>query len=80
MLYQEEFNFKEEYNNHKHIIYRGYDMSSHVLMNSLNGLGERDKMRGLPCIVSLFRTECNKLNNTGVRMLDSIYPMTIKLL
>ena len=30
-------------------------------------------MRGLLIILSLFRNELYKLNNTGVRMLDSIY-------
>ena len=33
-------------------------------------------MRGLPSILSLFRKEFNKFNNTGARMLDSIYQMT----
>ena len=33
-------------------------------------------MRGLPSIISLFRKEFNKFNNTGARMLDSIYHMT----
>ena len=33
-------------------------------------------MRGLPSILSLFRNEFNKLNNTRARMLDSIYQMT----
>ena len=42
-------------------------MSAHVLLNLLNELGKRDKMRGL-------------LNNTGARMLDSIYHMTLRLL
>ena len=42
-------------------------------MNLLNKLSERDKMRGLPSILSLFRKEFNKLNNTGAQMLDSIY-------
>ena len=38
-------------------------------------------MRGLPSILSLFPNELNKCNiNTGVRMLDSIYHMTLKLL
>ena len=32
-------------------------MSAHVLLNSLNELGERDKMRGLPSILSIFRNE-----------------------
>ena len=51
-------------------------MSAHDLLNLLNELGKRDKMRGLPSILSLFRNEINKFNNTGVRMLDSIYHMT----
>ena len=33
-------------------------------------------MRGLPSILSLFRNEFNKFNNTGARMLDSIYHIT----
>ena len=51
-------------------------MSAHVLLNLLNELGKRDKMRGLPSILSLFRNEFNKLNKTRARMLDSIYHMT----
>ena len=51
-------------------------MSAHVLLNLLNELGERDKMRGLPSILSRFRNEFNKFNNTRARMLDSIYHMT----
>ena len=31
-------------------------MSAHVLLNLLNELGKRDKMRGLPSIVYLFAT------------------------
>ena len=54
-------------------------MSAHVLLNFLNKLGKRDKMRGLPSILSLFCNKFNKLNNTGARMLDSIYHMTLKL-
>ena len=50
-------------------------MSAHVLLNLLNELGNRDKMRGLPSILSLFRNEFNKFNNARVRMLDSIYHM-----
>ena len=51
-------------------------MSAHVLLNLLNELGKKHKMRGLPSILSLFRNEFNKFNNTGARMLDSIYHMT----
>ena len=46
-------------------------MSFHVLLNLLNELRNRDKMRGLPSILSLFRNELNKFNKTGARMLDS---------
>ena len=55
---------------------RGSYMSAHVLLNLLNEFGKRDKMRGLPSILSLFRNEFNKFNNTRARMLDSIYHMT----
>ena len=54
-------------------------MSAHVLLNLLNELGKRDKMRGLPSILSLFRNEFNKFNNTRARILDSINHMTITL-
>ena len=37
-------------------------------------------MRGLPSILSLFRNKFNKFNNTGARMLDSIYQMKLKIL
>ena len=55
-------------------------MSAHVLLNLLNELRKRDKMQGLPSILSYFRSEFDKLNNTGAQMLDSIYHMTLKLL
>ena len=55
-------------------------MSAHVLLSLLNELGKRDKMRGLPSILSLFRNEFNKFNNTRAQMLDSIYHMTLRLL
>ena len=57
---------------------RGSNMSAHVLLNSLNELRIRDKMRGLSNISSLFRNEFNKFNNTRTRMLDSIYHMTLR--
>ena len=53
-------------------------MSAHVLLNLLNELGKRDKMRGLPSVLSLFRNEFNKCKNTRARILDSIYPMTLR--
>ena len=46
-------------------------MSARVLLNILNELEKSDKMRGLLCILSLFRNKFNKFNNTGARMLDS---------
>ena len=58
-------------------IHRGSYMSAHVLLNLLNELGKRDKMLGLPSILSLFRNEFNKFNNTRARILDSIYHMTL---
>ena len=44
--------------------YRGSYMSAHVLLNLLNKLRKRDKMRSLPSILSLFRNEFNTFNNT----------------
>ena len=55
-------------------------MSSHVVLNLLNELGKRDKIRGLQSTLCLFRNEFNKFNKTRARMLDSIYPMTLKIL
>ena len=55
-------------------------MSAYVLLNLLNKSGKRDKMQGLPSILSLFHNKFNKFNNTRARMLDSIYHMTLRLL
>ena len=44
-------------------------MSAHVLLNLLNRFGKRDKMRGLPRILSLFRNKFNKFNNTRARII-----------
>ena len=55
-------------------------MSAHVLLNLLNELGKRDKIRGLQSILSFFHNEFNKLNNTWTQLLDSIYHMTLRLL
>ena len=55
-------------------------MSAYVLLNLLNELGKRDKTRDFPSILSLFRYEFNKFNNTRARMLDSIFHMMLKLL
>ena len=43
-------------------------MSAPVSLNLLNEFGKRDKIRGLPSILSLFRNEFNKFNNTGAQM------------
>ena len=64
----------------KETLNRGSYMSAHVLLNLLNELGKRDKMRGLPSILSLFCNEFNKFNSTRARMLDSIYHMTPDIL
>ena len=47
---------------------RGSYISAHDLLNLLNKLRKRDKMRGLSSILSLFCSEFKKFNNTGVRM------------
>ena len=51
-------------------------MSAYVLLNLSIKLGKNNKTRGLSSILLLFRKEINKFNNTGSRMLDSIYYMT----
>ena len=61
-------------------LYRGSYMSAHVLLNLLNKLGKRDKMRGLPSILSFFFNSFNKFNYTRAQVLDSIYHMTLRLL
>ena len=55
-------------------------MSAHVLLNLLIELEKRDKMQGLPSILSIFRNVFNKFNKTRVRMFDSIYHMTLSIL
>ena len=55
-------------------------MCVHALLNLLNELRKRDKLCGLPSILSLYRNEFNQFNNTGARILDSIYHLTLKLL
>ena len=62
------------------ILNRGPYMSAHILLNLLTEYGKRDKMRGLPIFLSLFRNEFNKVNNTRARMVDSIYHMSLILL
>ena len=55
-------------------------MTAHVLLNLLNKLRKKEKMRGLPSNLSLFCIEFNKFIYTGARMLDSIYHMISRLL
>ena len=59
-------------------INRGSYTSAHVLLNLLNELGEKIRCEALPSILSFFPDEFNKFNNTGARMQDSIYHMTLK--
>ena len=54
--------------------------SAHVLLNLFDTLGKRDKMSGLPSILSLLRNEFNKFNNTGAQMIDFIYHTTLWVL
>ena len=49
---------------HLSCLNRGSCMSAQVLLNLLNKFGKRDKMRGLPSILSLFLNKLNKFNNT----------------
>ena len=48
---------------HNSIHRRSY-ISAHVLLNLLNELRKRDKMRGLPSILTLFLNSFNKFNKT----------------
>ena len=43
-------------------------MSAHVLLNLLSMLRKSDKLKGLQSILSFFRKEFNKFNNTGAYM------------
>ena len=55
-------------------------MGARVLLNLLIKLRIKHEMLGLLSILSLFRLEFNKFNNTGARMLDSVYHITLRLL
>ena len=51
-------------------------MTAHILLNSLNELRKkRSNARQVSHFIS-FSIEFNKFDNTGARMLDSIYHMT----
>ena len=56
-------------------LYYKSNMSDHVLLNLLNELRKRDNTMSL----SLFATSLI-FNNTGARMLDSIYHMALRLI
>ena len=60
------------------LINRGSYMSAPVLLNLLNELGEKIRCGALPSILSVFPNEFNKFSNTGARMQDSVYHMTLK--
>ena len=53
-------------------------MSAYVLLNLLNALGKTITCKALPSILSVFHNEFNIFNNTGARMQDSVYHMTLK--
>ena len=53
-------------------------MSAHVLLNLLNELRKKIRCEAVPSILSVFPNEFNKYNNTGARMQDSIYHITLK--
>ena len=51
-------------------------MKAHVLLN-LSELEKYIRCEAVPSILSVFPNEFNKFNNTGARMQDSIYHMTL---
>ena len=55
-------------------------MTAHFLSILLKEFRKRDKMRGLPSNLSLFRSKIIKFINTRAQMLDSFYHMTLRLL
>ena len=55
-------------------------MSVLVVLSLFSKLRKSDKKRGLPSILSLFRNEFNKFNNTKVRMIHSDYHITLKII
>ena len=59
-------------------IHPGSYISAHVLLNLLNELGKKIRCEALPRILSVFPKEFNKFSNTGARMQDAIYHMTLK--
>ena len=58
--------------------HRGSYMSAHILLNLLNEVGKAIRCETLSSIVSVFPNKFNEFNNTGARMQDFIYHMTLK--
>ena len=52
-------------------------MNAHVLLKVLNKVRKRENTRFAEHFI-FFGNKFNKINNRGVRMLDSIYHMTLK--
>ena len=54
----QEVDWEQSMDGHQHYLgeHRGSYISAHVLLNLLNELGKRDKMRGLPSIYLFFAT------------------------
>ena len=53
-------------------------MTAHVLFNLSNEFGKKIRCKALSSILSVSPNKFNKYNNTGARMQDSIYHMTLK--
>ena len=53
-------------------------MNAHVLLNLLNEFGKKIRCEALLSIVPVFPNEFNKFSNTGARMQEPIYHMTLK--
>ena len=51
-------------------------MSAHVLLKSLNELRKRDKMRGLPIILSLFRNEFKDIEILAIILVPLIMTLS----
>ena len=48
------------------------------IIEFIKWVGEKDKMQGFAKhLISVFPNKFNKFNNTGARMQDSIYHMTL---
>ena len=63
-----------------HSPYNIKDLTCSYFFEFIKPVGEKDKIRGLSSILSLFRIEFNKFNNTRAQMLDSIDHMTLRSL